>query len=230
MPLTPRPPHANLGRRAFTFLSYGLAVEALLHVLAVLFTVWSVDWKATALYVGVQQLAQAEYIKVRPPFACMAHGAGCMAHAPTVLAGVHASGGGARLQELTWGRASCYSTGRQHSSRHLDSSSANHSARLTSHTLQVVPAKFSGKKEIVPITIRTLVSPHARHSSQQHAAPHPQLPAPLPRPIHLPKSHIQPHSTNQNPNPTSSPSAPTRRRPAVSPPSAAAATAPTSSR
>lgn len=51
-------------RRVFTFLSYGLGVLGVLHVLSLLFTVWSIDWKAIVTCKPVKQLSEAELVKV----------------------------------------------------------------------------------------------------------------------------------------------------------------------
>jgi hypothetical protein len=74
-PAGARPP----SRRAFTFLSYGLGAAAAAHVLAVLFTVWSVDWKALATCARVARLADAELVKVRRLGGSQSAGGGLLA-------------------------------------------------------------------------------------------------------------------------------------------------------
>lgn len=52
-------------RRVFTLLSYALGATGAAHVLTLLFTVWSVDWKAFVQCRRVALLSEAELVKVR---------------------------------------------------------------------------------------------------------------------------------------------------------------------
>jgi hypothetical protein len=62
-PPLPRPP-GPAPRRTFTLLSYGLGAAAALHVLALLFTVWSVDFRAAVTCSRAGGVGDADLVKV----------------------------------------------------------------------------------------------------------------------------------------------------------------------
>jgi hypothetical protein len=170
-----RPPAAALipnayfsqTRRVFTYLSYSLGAVGVAHVLALLFTVWSVNWKATAGYARVDQLAQAEFVKAS--FCKEAGKAWESASGGLCLCCAQGRGrtkqpfvGGASTRGGQGGRVGFGVAGNEVDTCsklwvHRSADPFPHTAHTHTHGGQVVPAKFSGRRAIVPLTARVLV-------------------------------------------------------------------------